>query len=73
MLHSKNAKKRGCKWCKAPFESLVKEEKTVKVYDGKKVLQPPKGYKYVAKMVVCKECGGMNRFYNPKLVEVKEK
>ena len=54
-------------------ESLVKEEKTVKVYDGKKVLQPPKGYKYVAKMVICKECGGMNRFYNPRLMEVKEK
>ncbi len=65
-------KKRGCKWCKAPFESLVTEEKEVKVFDGKKVKKAPKGGKYVAKITYCKECGEMNRFFGPKLVDVKE-
>lgn len=57
-----------CKWCGAPAENLITEEKTVRVYDGKKVVKPPKGGKYVAKIVTCKQCDNMVRFYGPKLV-----
>lgn len=62
-------KKRGCKWCKAPYESLITEEKNVKLYGtDKKLKKAPEGQKWVAKVVRCKECGEMVRFYGPKLV-----
>lgn len=58
-----------CKWCGAPAENLVTEEKTVKIYgDDKKLIKPPKGGKWVAKIVTCKKCDTMVRCYSPKLV-----
>ena len=71
-MGKREIKKRGCKWCGAPFTSLIKEEKEVKVYEGRKVVKAPNGGKYVAKVITCKECGGMNRFFGPKLVEPKK-
>lgn len=72
MKHT-NVKKRGCKWCNAQFDSLITEEKTVKLFDiYKKEQKPPKGHKYVAKVVACKECGQMVRVYGPRLVEVEK-
>lgn len=68
----KETKKRGCKWCNAPFERLVTVEKEVKVFDGRKVEKAPNGGKFMAKIVYCRDCGEMNRFYGPKLVEVKK-
>ena len=68
MASTRTTKKRGCKWCDAPFTSLIKEDKEVRVHEGRKVVKPPKGYKYMAKIVTCQECGNMNRFYGPKLV-----
>lgn len=69
--HAKKIK-RGCKWCKAPFESLVTDEKTVKIFEGRKEIKPPKGYKNVARIVTCSECGQMVRCYGPKLVEARK-
>ena len=69
MQHAEK-KKRGCKWCKAPFESLIASEKNVKIFNSKTELKPPKGYKYVARIVECSECGQMVRVFGPKLVEV---
>lgn len=62
-------KKRGCKWCKAPYEALTSEYKKVKVYDGKKEVKPPKGHHYISKVVTCSSCGEMVRFFGPRLVE----
>lgn len=62
-----------CKWCGAPADCLIKEKKEVKVFEGKKVVKAPKGGKYMATIVTCKECGGMNRFYGPRLVMPEEK
>ena len=71
MLRKEPVKHKGCKFCKAPFESLVKEEKTVKLYgnDGK-LIKPEKGKKFVAMVTKCTECDTIVRFGFMREVEV---
>ena len=63
MARKEPVKHRGCKFCGAPFESLIKEEKTVKLYgNDRKLIKPSKGKKFVATVTTCDECDTIVRF-----------
>lgn len=58
----KERKKRGCKFCKAPFESLVKKETNVKLLNSEgRPVNPGKGKRFVCNITYCTVCDSIVR------------